>query len=226
MAENNEEQFEKMDDEFPFDNEEEETLSTRPIRREPGDRSRPTSRNFWLVAGVLAAVFIVIVIILTVLAFWVLPRNQQARLEEAALINAHNTATARSATDFAIAQAQIETATTAPTDTIEPTNTPIVLLATETSQTSPTQEAGTGAQLDDPARTATVAALLTQAAAGTITTEGTAITGQQGGATPGVTSTALPQSGLAEDIGLPGMFGIALALVFVIFLVRRVRLSN
>ncbi|RPJ50306.1 MAG: LPXTG cell wall anchor domain-containing protein, partial [Chloroflexi bacterium] len=39
------------------------------------------------------------------------------------------------------------------------------------------------------------------------------------------TATALPSTGFAEDIGLPGLFGLALGLVLVIVLVRRLRLS-
>jgi len=36
-------------------------------------------------------------------------------------------------------------------------------------------------------------------------------------------STALPNTGFADDVGIPGMFALALALVVVIFLVRRLR---
>jgi hypothetical protein len=67
--------------------------------------------------------------------------------------------------------------------------------------------------------TATVGAAFTQiaqvAATTTITTQttGTVI----------ATSTALPNTGFADDVGLPGMFALAIALVIVIFLVRRLR---
>jgi LPXTG-motif cell wall-anchored protein len=37
------------------------------------------------------------------------------------------------------------------------------------------------------------------------------------------TSTALPRTGIAEDLGAPGLLMMALALVAVIFLVRRLR---
>jgi LPXTG-motif cell wall-anchored protein len=60
----------------------------------------------------------------------------------------------------------------------------------------------------DP-RTATVSALLTQAAS-TATTR-----------TP--TVTALPVTGFAEDVGVPGLVGLALVLIVVIFLARRLR---
>jgi len=56
-----------------------------------------------------------------------------------------------------------------------------------------------------------VAAFQTQVAAGT------QITG---------TTTALPQTGFAEDVGLPGLLGAAAILLLVIFLARRLRLSH
>jgi LPXTG-motif cell wall-anchored protein len=57
-----------------------------------------------------------------------------------------------------------------------------------------------------------VAALITQGAAAA--------------KTPVVTSTALPQTGFAEDVGLPGLLGVAVVLVVVIFLTRRLRTAS
>jgi hypothetical protein len=37
------------------------------------------------------------------------------------------------------------------------------------------------------------------------------------------TSTALPDSGFADDVGLPGLIGLAAVLVVVVFLARRLR---
>lgn len=99
-------------------------------------------------------------------------------------------------------QALAQTAAVTPTQPL-PTNTPVIAQATATSTETP-----------NPA-TATVGAAFTQiaqVAAVTVTT-GTVI----------ATSTALPNTGFADDVGLPGMFGLALALVIVIFLVRRLR---
>jgi LysM repeat protein len=77
--------------------------------------------------------------------------------------------------------------------------TPTPLLAVPTDTPVPTV---------DP-RTATVAALLTQAAIAQQTTV--------------PTSTALPTTGFVEDVGIPGLLGMALLLVVVIFLARRLR---
>lgn len=44
-------------------------------------------------------------------------------------------------------------------------------------------------------------------------------------ATPHQTPTALPETGFAEDIGLPGLFGMAVGLVVLVIAVRRIRFS-
>jgi hypothetical protein len=95
------------------------------------------------------------------------------------------------------AQSQAETQTAAVTSTVPPTNTPVISEATATLTETP-----------NPA-TATVGAAFTQIAVSTQTII--------------PTSTALPKTGFADDVGLPGMFVLALALVIVIFLVRRLR---
>jgi len=81
--------------------------------------------------------------------------------------------------------------------TVEPTNTPVIAEATATFTETP-----------NPA-TATVGAAFTQIAISTQTII--------------PTSTALPNTGFADDVGIPGMFAMALAFVIVIFLVRRLR---
>jgi hypothetical protein len=98
-------------------------------------------------------------------------------------------------TSTAVVQALTQTA--AVTNTVPPSNTPVIAQATNTSSPTP-----------DPA-TATVAAAFTQIAAST----GTVI----------ATSTALPNTGFADDIGASGLLMLATALVVVIFLVRRLR---
>ncbi len=85
------------------------------------------------------------------------------------------------------------------------------------------------------ARTATVAALLTQAAQGqpgtqnTPGTQGTPQATSQGGAglaTATPTATALPKTGFAEDVGIPGLLGITVVLIGVILVVRRLRTAS
>ncbi|HEY6072453.1 MAG TPA: hypothetical protein VIV15_03445, partial [Anaerolineales bacterium] len=89
-----------------------------------------------------------------------------------------------------------------PTATLAPTQTPVV------AQPSPTLVPST--PTTDPA-TATVAAALTQA-----------VMAQQ---TIVPTSSALPGTGIADEFGFPGLVVMALALVVVILLARRLRVG-
>ena len=82
-------------------------------------------------------------------------------------------------------------------NTLPPTSTPVIAEATATA--SPTT---------NPA-TATVAAAFTQIAVSTQTVI--------------ATSTALPATGVADEFGGPGLAIMAIALIAVIFLVRRLR---
>ncbi|MEE9598832.1 MAG: hypothetical protein V3V66_00060, partial [Anaerolineales bacterium] len=127
---------------------------------------------------------------------------------QVAAINATNTAVAEEAQLTAIAK-QITltptfTATLPPTETSTPipTNTSTPVLA---STNTPDPGDGTG----DPA-TETVAALLTQQAGGTLVP----------------TATALPDTGFADDFGVPGLLLIAGVLMVVIILSRRLRASS
>ena len=79
--------------------------------------------------------------------------------------------------------------------------TPTQVLAAPTISASPTAD-----------RTATVAFLLTEAAAGRLTV------------TP--TASGLPNTGFADDVGVPGMVGLALVLIVVIYLARRLRTAS
>lgn len=90
-----------------------------------------------------------------------------------------------------------------------PTPTVVVIIATSTSTPLATEEITV--QVGDPdylARTQTVQYLLDLNK--TLTT----------------TPSALPTSGFADDVGLPGLFMMALLLVGVIFLARRLRSAS
>jgi len=231
MSDKDANSFDDMKEDFPFDDFEEETHSTDDVELEGSSGSKSSSgrrRNFWVTIGILAGVFIVVVVILAIVAAFVIPRNQQARLDEAAMIYAHNTATAQAAIDiaFQFTQAALPTSTPLPTNTpLPPTNTPVVVIATSTTDpSSGTQVAGLGGPLTqlEQDRTATVAALLTQAAQG-----GTPVSTAAASSTPtGPTPTALPETGIADQMGFPGLIGLAVALLVVVVLVRRFRHSS
>ncbi len=201
MSEFNDNQFEEF--------EEEPQASPEPSK--PGG-----NRNFILAIGILGAISLLTLIVLIVVGLVILPQRNAARLEQAAVINAGNTATAQAATQQAFAAQQ--TMSVVPTETMTasaspmPSSTPVVAFATETLA-PPIGGLGTPlAQQDLSARTQTVAALLTQAAGGT--------------RTPTPSSTALPITGFADEVGLPALIGLAVLLIVVIFMVRRVRMSS
>lgn len=220
MTDSNEDPFEKMGNDFLFqDTEEENKSKSKQKKRKP--RKGKSNRNFWIAAGVILGMFVILLGILFALAFFILPKTQTERLQQAALINAHNTATVLAATNSGVLVAQVPTNTPMPTGTMTPTSTPVIVLFTETTQPTATQESGISAQAESSGQTATAAAILAQTSiAQTETAQASMPT-----ATPTMTPTALPQTGIADEMNIPGLVGIALVLVMVIFLTRRVRLS-
>lgn len=171
---------------------------------EPEPEKKPGNRTFLTVLIVLGLVFLIGLLGLLLLAPKYIANQRAAQMEQAALINAANTATAMAG--FAHeSQLQTEQAQTAIalTPTAAPTNTPVVVVATHTPVV-----AGTGLSAEEMA---TVAALQTQMAG-----QGTAV------ATP----TELPDAGFADEFGLPLMAGLAVVLIVVIIFSRKLRLSS
>jgi len=169
--------------------------------------SRDSNRTFLVVAGILGAILLIALLAIAAYAVLVLPGRDTGQQTQVAAINATNTAVAEEAQLTAIAK-QITltptfTATLPPTKTSTPipTNTSTPVLA-------PTNTPDPGDGTVDPA-TETVAALLTQ---------------QAGGGAP--TATALPDTGFADDFGVPGLLLIAGVLMLVIILSRRLRVSS
>ncbi len=204
-----------------FDTNNFDDFEEEPTVDEP--RSSGNNRTFLIAIGVIAGLFVIGLIGLGVYAALVLPRQNAIRMQEAAVINAQNTATSQAATELAFAQALLLTpsVTSSPTATLEPSPTPVVVFATNTLE--PTLEVVDTATPDfaavggDPiSRTETVAALLTMAAGG----------GDGGAGVGTTTTTALPTTGFADEVGLPGLLGLSVLLVAVIFFVRRMRVSG
>ena len=190
------------------------------------------NRNFMLAIGVLGGIFILLVIALVVAAIFFLPRQKSVASATNAVIQTQNAATLEYATEVersAVLAAEVMTLTA----TANITNTPIPPTITATPVVAkpsftPTASPIVTETFSDP-RTATVAALLTQAATSrnVTLTPGTAVGGAGGGGLNGTsTSTALPTTGFADEVGLPGLFGLAAALIVVIFLARRLRIST
>jgi hypothetical protein len=160
-----------------------------------------SNRTFLLVAGILGAVLILTLIFIAVYAMVFLPRNREAQSTEVAEINAQNTEVAM----LSALTAQARSWTSTPTSTLVPTempDTPTPVLAP--TDTPESELSGLEATADP--RTATVAALLTQ---------------QAGNTTPA--ATELPDTGIMDNLGIPGLVALAGSLVLVIILARRLR---
>jgi type II secretory pathway pseudopilin PulG len=172
------------------------------------------NRTFLIAAGILGG--IILISIACLVGVYLYTRS----------INTANQAQAQAATQTAEASslfvqqaltATFEAAAVLPTNTVPPSPTAVVAQATATNTPDPNATAtggavaglGTPAPGTQAAATATVGAALTQAASAQLTIV--------------PTSTALPQTGLVEDVGIPGLVVMALAFIIVILLARRMR---
>jgi len=209
-----------------FDNDEMDEIfdiEEQPIDEEGSPSGAGSNRNFFLALGVLAGLFLVVTIALALL--W-LNNRQSSNVEMAgisatnAIIMTANAQTAMAATEtsaFYLTPSVTPSATVTP---LLPTVTSTPLLAQAATTTSLPGEGATGAGQEtqvvgEDGATRSVSSALTQAVQQTQTAQG--LSG---------TAAALPESGFADEVGLPGMFGMALGLVLVIVLVRRLRLSG
>ncbi len=164
-----------------------------------------SNRTFIIIALGLIFFALIIVAFLAAYALYYVPRQRQNQANQVATVNAQNTEVAMSILSTNIAKSF--TATPEATATSAPivegaTNTPVVVIPTNTL--IPT---------GDP-RTATVAALFTQAAQ------------VQQTLVPTTTTTALPTTGFADEVGVPGLIGLAVLLLIVIFFARRLRTAR
>jgi hypothetical protein len=173
-----------------------------------------SNRTFLIVAGILAGLIVISIVCMALYALVYVPQQRDREATRVAEVYAQNT-------QVALAAAQTEEAsrfTNTPTVTSIPpteTTTPTSVVAV------PTEEAGSPTP---NSRTATVAALLTQAAEAQLTI------------TP--SPSALPDTGFMDEvvvpgvgnlalvIGVPGLIIISLVLVGVIILARRLRSSD
>jgi LPXTG-motif cell wall-anchored protein len=183
----------------------------------PGGPKGSNNRTFLIAVGVIAGLFLLAVIgLVAYLLIFAGPQNT-AQKQQATLISAQNIATSAAATKnaFTALLALTPSDTWTPTATQPATSTPVIVQPTDTDTPLPSDTPTPAAAIaqDLTARTQTVAALLTQAAGG----------GTVASATPGGTPTALPTTGFADEVGLPGLIGLAVVLLAVIFLARRLR---
>ena len=164
---------------------------------EPNPPEESSNRTFLLVAGILGGLVLLGLLCIVGYFFFRNSSNQQNEATAIAQVTQQQATVQAGVTQTSIAQRLTQTA--AVTNTVPPTNTPVIAEATATASPTPA-----------PA-TVTVAAAFTQLANSTQTII--------------PTSTALPNTGFVDDLGASGLILIAMALVAVIFLVRRLRSS-
>ncbi len=194
------------------------------------------NKTFMIIVGILGAVILLSLVAAAVYALLVLPGQNSAKQELAIQINAQNTATVMAATSAAMT-AMAPTETPLPTATEEPTSTP---MPTETPQPkeivsddttvladgTSSEIAVGGADLDeDAAMTATVGALLTQAS-GLKADGDPAATQDPAAFGAGVTATALPTTGFADEVGIPSIVGLGFLCIVAILVSRQVRYAR
>jgi hypothetical protein len=162
------------------------------------DKSR-SSRTFITAVAGIGGLLILSLICLGLYTLVIAPRQREAREQRPTEIALTNTEIARRLTEMAgteISPADVDTATPTATTTPSPTATEGAITATPTVTNTP-----------EPSETPLVA-----------TAQAT-----QRAVTPTSTPTALPGTGFADDIGIPGMLLLAAAMVIVIFVARHLR---
>lgn len=203
---------------FVFDDEEqpEPDAGPGPESSDPGkpEGGEGSNRNFLIAAIVLGGIVLLSLVCMAVYALLIMP-GQKASAQATSSANAV-ASTEMAFMQFQTQEASLFTPTLPPSETPvpEPTETLVVVFASATASVVPTL---------DPA-TATLEAMLTQVAENAKTTAtGTpgAITGTPGTAVPG--KDKLAKTGIADELGLPGLFIAFMLVIAVILLARRLR---
>jgi hypothetical protein len=174
------------------------------------------NRMFLIVAGVLGAIAILALICIAVYALVLLPQRREALNMQKATVEAQNTEIALkiAMTSTAAAQAAIEAAyTSTPSATSIP--------ATPEPISSPTQVLVAPSTIT-PLVSPTVAPDMATATALRVTLTANAVI-INSTLTARPLATAIPDTGFADDVGLPMMLGLAVLLIVIIFLARRLR---
>jgi hypothetical protein len=181
------------------------------------------NRSFIIVAGTLGALIFLTLLVGAAYVLWLGPRLTAQRNAAQATIEAENVLFARQMTSTAAAA--LWTSTLAPTLTPLPTNTVAlrtptvsptpVTLHTPTVNSTPVVAAGisTETPTTDPATLSAMQTQLSQQMTSTAVALGTLAVGGGG----------MPATGFFDQVGLPGLIILTLALVVVIFLARRLR---
>jgi hypothetical protein len=178
------------------------------IEEEGGTPEEAGNRTFLIVAGVFGAIVVLSMICLVLfIVFKVVPGNKN-NSKQATQIALLNQETSRKATVAALEKLWTATPTEKPSP-LPASATPII----------------TNTPVIKPSSTATAPNALTMEA---LYKTATAMKEALGKASPTVTpkATSLGDTGFADQVGAPALLGLAVVLVVVIFLTRRLRTAN
>ena len=214
------------------------------VEQELGEEKPPErngNRTFLIIAGTLGGIMVLALLCIAGLALYRYLPSQQAAQDQNATKAAQDTAAALSISETVSAPTLTPTKqpTFTPTKTESPTKTPVLVilptksptidiaivtqhaLLTQTAeQISATITSGAPTAAPTAARTATPTTASTAARTATSTTALSAVK------TPLPTSTALPSTGIADELGTPGLLAVAFVLIVIIFVVRGLRTAS
>ncbi len=205
------------------------------VEQELGEEKPPErngNRTFLIIAGALGGIMVLALLCIAALALFRYLPSQQAAQHASETKAAEDTAVAISANLTAAVPTATATRkpTSTPTNTLVPTTTPvIVIIATKTATidaAAATRNAALTQAAQQPLVTITPAGTVTVAAASPTATRTATV------ATPvktftavptGPTATALPTTGIGDELGSPGLIVAAVVLMAIIFLLRKLR---
>ena len=182
-----------------------EDLEEEQEEQAPADSS---NRNFWIIFGVLGGILLLALICMAVYAVVILPARHEETRNQNATAAAENT-------EMALSSIQTEASSRA-TPTPIPTEVPLPS-PTITPLMGGKEATATATSVEGVAETRVP--MLTNAAQ-------TDQAVQAALATTQAASTALPETGFVDEVGIPGLLALAAIFVVVIFLVRRLRTAR
>ena len=202
-----------------------EDLDTERLEEEeiaPPEES--SNRTFFIIAGVLGAIALCALLGIAAYALWFLPQNNRSQEAQRATLQAQNTEVQRiiNSTSTAVELAKIVAAYTA-----TPTITPIPPTATATASKTPVVAVPTTAVGPGEATEGTVGPDMATATALHATLDANAtLYAATLTARPLQPTEYVPDTGFADNVGLPLMLGLAVLLVVVIIVARRFRTAH
>ncbi len=198
-----------------------EMTSTWKLPKKRRHLRSSNNRTFLIVGGIIAALIFLTLVCGAIYVLWLGPRLATQRNAAQATIEAGNAQVVQQMTSTA--EAAMFTPTSAATDTPLPTDTPAALPSPLASSTPiiAAAAAGTATPTTDPVilqATQTQFAAQLAATLSALNPTGTLMAGA-------AAATAIPKTGFFDQVGLPSLIVLSLALIAVIFLSRRLRNS-